>query len=91
MDERRAGILARIFPTLPPRGAVRAEKLAWTRRLYLRVLPMMVLAYALVVVIGAPRWLWAVLIVGAGAWLVGFGQVNLQIWRERRRSPGPAA
>jgi predicted lysophospholipase L1 biosynthesis ABC-type transport system permease subunit len=91
MGERLIRIFVRISGPLPPRGAVRADKLAWTRRLYLRVLLMMVLVYALVAIIGAPRWLWAVLIVGAGAWLCGFTQVNLQLWRERRRSPGSAA
>jgi uncharacterized membrane protein YdbT with pleckstrin-like domain len=91
MSEQRVRILTKIFPKLPPRGAVRADKLSWTRRLYLGVLPVMVLVYALVAIIGAPWWLWAVFIVGAGAWLCGFAQVNVQIRRERRRSPGSAA
>jgi predicted lysophospholipase L1 biosynthesis ABC-type transport system permease subunit len=74
--------------TPSPRNATKAEKLGWTRRVYLRIFTIGAVVYALVAIVGAPRWVWAVLIVGAGAWLFGFAQVNVEIRRERRRTPG---
>ena len=75
----------RIRPALPQRGAVTVDKLAWTRRVYLIVLPALLLVCGLLAIIGAPRWAWVILAVGGGAWLCGFVQVNFEIWRARRR------
>lgn len=88
MSER--SILASLLPVMPPSGATRADKLAWTRRVYLRILPLMVVVYALIAIVGAPRWLWVVIIVGAGTWLCGFAQVNLEIWRGSQHPSGPS-
>jgi hypothetical protein len=90
MKKRLIQILVRISGPLPSRGAPRAEKLAWTRRLYLRILPPQIIVYGLLVILDAPTWLLIVPAVGAAAWLCGFAQVNLEIWRERRRPPGQA-
>jgi hypothetical protein len=91
MTQRLLSLTIKILGAPPPRTASLEVKRQYTRRLYLRILPPQIVVYGLLAVLDAPRWLLIVLIVGGGAWLCGFAQVNLQIWWERRRPPGSAA
>ena len=90
MRQRLLSLTIKLLGAPPPRTAPLEIKRHYTRRLYLRILPPQIIVYGLLVILDAPTWLLIVPAVGAAAWLCGFAQVNLQIWRERRRPSGPA-
>lgn len=91
MSQRLLSLTIKLLGAPPLRTAPLEIKRQYTRRLYLRILPPQIIVYGLLVILDAPRWLLIVLVVGAGAWICGFAQVNLQIWRGRRRPPGSVA
>ena len=91
MRQPLLSLTIKILGEPPPRTAPSEIKRAYTRRLYLRLLPPQIIVYGLLVILDAPTWLLIVPAVGAATWLCGFAQVNLQIWRYQRRPPGPAA
>jgi hypothetical protein len=90
MSQRLLSLTIKLLGAPPPRTASLEIKRQYTRRLYLRLLPPQIIVYGLLVILDAPRWLLIVLVVGTGAWLCGFAQVNLQIWWGRKGPPGAA-
>jgi hypothetical protein len=85
MSQRLASLIIKLLGAPPSRTAPLEVRRRYTRRLYLRILPLQVIIYGLLIILGAPSWLLIVLAVGLAAWLCGFSALGLQLRSERRR------
>ncbi len=85
--ERLANYGARITGPPPPKGAPKVAAWIFLRRLYCRMLLLTVPVWVIVVLDGAPTWVWIVLGVSAAIWLQGFISVNLRIRKLRNAPP----
>lgn len=85
MIDRVNAIGFRIFGAPPPKDAPRSRRLRWVRRFYLRLLPLTVPVYALVLVLASQTWVYIPLAVATLLWLEGLISISLRIRREQRR------
>jgi len=88
MRPRYAWILGEdVLRATPPPGAPKVDLLAWTRRMYVRLLRVEVPMFLLLAVFAITTpWIWLIVIGLAAMWLVGFALVNVELRRERRNS-----
>jgi hypothetical protein len=85
MWNRANSFFYRVVGPPPTRESSREQSFRWLRRLYVRwLLPLLVMLWVVVVVIGEPTWLW-VLASLVTVWVcVGLLSVTVRIQRERR-------
>jgi len=88
MRPRYAWVLGEdVLRATPPPGAPKVDLLAWTRRMYVRLLRVEVPMFLLLAVFAITTpWIWLIVIGLAAMWLVGFALVNVELRRERRNS-----
>jgi hypothetical protein len=87
-DGRLRSLAFKLYGEPPPAGAPRSQLLRWIRGIYVRLLPLTVLAYAMLVVWASQTWVFVVLAVTALLWLQGVVSLSVKIGREERRERG---
>jgi hypothetical protein len=87
---RLQAVSVRLFGPAPAKDAPKVERFEWQRRMYVRLLPINLLAYAAVVTT-IDMFDIASLLIGATIviWLLGWLSLALQIRRLRRSEPIP--
>jgi hypothetical protein len=76
----------RMFGEPPGRDAPEEARLRWTRRFYLRPLPVALAVYGLAVLVASETWQYAVLAAAALFWLQGLVSISLRIRRVAHRA-----
>jgi hypothetical protein len=87
-DGRLRALAWKLFGEPPPKGAPRVQVLRWIRGVQLRMLPIALVAYAMLLVWAAHTWILVTAGVGALISLESLMSLSVKIRREERRERG---
>jgi hypothetical protein len=89
MKDRLRAASVRLYGEPPSQDAPRSQRFRYVQRLYLRLLPFALPAYACVFVFARQTWVFVVIGIGALVWLQGLVSISFRIRREERKERVP--